>query len=97
MTKKTTINQGRKPVGAPTNQKEQDFIEGGQVGTASQDQISNPLLDLNPKAPRKYKSIAMHFNRYEFERLDDAVANTDMGKSKFIRAALEVACKKALK
>ena len=68
------------------------------VFASNQTQLElNPILSLDPKAPRKYKSIAMHFNRYEFERLDDAVANTDMGKSKFIRAALEVACKKALK
>ena len=93
---KTTFKKGRTPKGAPTNKKKQDFINSAQVGTASQ-ASTNPLENLSPKAPRKYKTITLQFNRYEFDRLDSAVAASDLKKGEFIRAALEVACKKALK
>jgi hypothetical protein len=48
-------------------------------------------------APRGYKAIALQFNRYEYDRLDSATVAAGMSKNEFIRAALEAACKKALK
>ena len=92
---KTTFKKGRTPKGAPTNKKKQDFINSAQVGTASQ-ASTNPLDNLSPKAPRKYKTITLQFNRYEFERLDDAVNKSGFKKSEFIRDALAEACDNTL-
>jgi len=71
------------------------FIDGAQ--TQTKQAMANPLENSDPKAPRKYKAVAIQFNKYEFDRLDAAVAATGMGKNAFIREALEAACNKALK
>ena len=71
------------------------FIEGAQ--TQTKQAVSNPSDNLDPNAPRKYKGVAIPFNKYEFDRLDAAVVASGMGKNAFIREALEAACKKALK
>ena len=77
------------------SKREQAFIEGAQ--TQTKQVVNNPSDNVDPKAPRKYKGVAIPFNKYEFDRLDAAVAATGMGKNAFIREALEAACKKALK
>ena len=77
------------------SKREQAFIEGAQ--TQTKQAMANPLDNRDPKAPRKYKAVAIQFNKYEFDRLDQAVAASGMRKNEFIRAALEAACKKALK
>ena len=71
------------------------FIDGAQ--TQTKQAMANPLENSDPKAPRKYKAVAIQFNKYEFDRLDAAVAASGMRKNAFIREALEAACKKALK
>ena len=71
------------------------FIDGAQ--TQTKQAMANPLENSDPKAPRKYKAVAIQFNKYEFDRLDAAVIASGMGKNAFIREALEAACKKALK
>ena len=71
------------------------FIDGAQ--TQTKQAVSNPLENSDPTAPRKYKAVAIQFNKYEFDRLDQAVAASGMRKNEFIRAALESACRKALK
>ena len=38
----------------------ESFIDAAQDGVPA-----NPLLDERPGAPRKYKSIALQFNKYE--------------------------------
>ncbi len=40
---------------------------------------------LNPKAPRNYKSIAIPFNEYEFERLEFVCDKTGRSKNSLIR------------
>jgi hypothetical protein len=82
-----------RPVGAPKSMDE--FVSGAQ--THSKPPASNPLNNLDPKAPRKYKAVAIQFNKYEFDRLDAAVNVSDMGKNEFIRSAIEAACKRLLK
>jgi len=82
----------RPPAGASKNID--SFVSGAQVTTQVPD---NPLENTDPKAPRKYKAVAIQFNKYEFDRLDAAVAASGLRKNEFIRAALETACKKALK
>jgi hypothetical protein len=81
------------PVGAPSQQDLNNFVSGAQAN----EQPFNPLENSDPKAPRKYKAVAIPFNKYEFDRLDAAVHSAGMGKNEFIRAALEAACKKILK
>lgn len=84
-----------RPVAAQ-NQSDMDaWVSGSEVVTSAP--VSNPLENSDPKAPRKYKAVAIQFNKYEFDRLDQAVAASGMRKNEFIRAALEAACKKALK
>ena len=77
------------------SKREQAFIEGAQ--TQTKQAMANPLENSDPKAPRKYKAVAIQYNKYECDRLDQAVAASGMRKNEFIRAALEAACKKALK
>jgi len=45
-------------------------------------------IDSNPNAPRKYKGLSIQFNRYEFDRLGEAVAASGMGVNEFVRDAL---------
>lgn len=77
------------------SKREQAFIEGAQ--TQTKQAMANPLENSDPKAPRKYKTITLPFNKYEFDRLDAAVVASGMGKNEFIREALETAYKKVLK
>ena len=86
-------NRTNRPVGAPKSAEE--FAAGAQ--TMSNPIAQNPLENNDPKAPRKYKAVAIQFNKYECDRLDQAVAASGMRKNELIRAALEAACKKALK
>ena len=39
----------------------------------------------NPRAPRKYKSIAIPFNQYEFEKLEWLCEQSGMSKNAVIR------------
>ena len=71
-----------------------DFIHGAH---GQPDNVNNPLENDDPKAPRKYKALAIPFNKHEFDRLDAGVAASGVGKNAFVRAAIEAACKKALK
>jgi hypothetical protein len=48
-------------------------------------------------APRGYKAIALQFNRYEYDRLEQLSMESGISKNKFIRNALDVAYKKAIK
>jgi hypothetical protein len=70
------------------------FIHGA---TSQGTDTGNPLENDDPKAARKYKSLAIPFNKYEFDRLDTAVNASGIGKNAFVRAAIEAACKKTLK
>ncbi len=45
-------------------------------------------IDASPSAPRKYKGLSIQFNRYEFNRLGEAVAASGMGVNEFVREAL---------
>lgn len=81
-----------RPVAA---QSQDAWISGSEVVTSAP--VSNPLENSDPKAPRKYKTITLPFNKYEFDRLDAAVVASGMGKNAFIREALETAYKKVLK
>ena len=47
------------------------------------DKVGDEVLD--PKAPRNYKSIAIPFNEYEFERLEFACDKTGRSKNSLIR------------
>jgi hypothetical protein len=49
------------------------------------------------EAPRGYKAIALQFNRYEYDRLEQASNRAGVSKNKFMRDAVEAACKKILK
>jgi len=45
-------------------------------------------LDRRPNAPKKYKSMTIHFNAYEFERIESACNETGQSKLSFIRDAI---------
>jgi len=64
------------------------------IDSAQDREPANPLLDERPGAPRKYKSTALPFNKYEFDRLGAAADKAGVGKTAFIREALEAAYKK---
>jgi predicted HicB family RNase H-like nuclease len=64
------------------------------ISAARDNEPANPLLNESPKAPRKYKSIALQFNKYEFDRLEVAATKAGISKNAFIRNALEAAYKK---
>ena len=84
-----------RPVAAQSQNEMDAWVSGAEVVTSAP--VSNPLENSDPTAPRKYKAVAIQFNKYEFDRLDAAVIASGMGKNAFIREALEAACKKALK
>jgi len=44
--------------------------------------------DIRPNAPRKYKSITIHFNRYEFDRITEECEETGQSKLSYIRQAI---------
>jgi len=50
--------------------------------------------ELNPKAPRNYKSITLKLNQYEYERLAKAAMREDRGTLDFIRQAIKAAVDK---
>ncbi len=47
-----------------------------------------PKTDNHPLAPRKYKSITMPFNLYEFDRIASHCEKTRESKQGFIRQAI---------
>ena len=48
---------------------------------------------LDPKAPRKHKSLTMHMNEYEYTRLRQAAEAAERGMLDFLRLALRRAIK----
>ena len=44
---------------------------------------------LDPKAPKNYKSLTMHMNRYEYERFVQAAESAERGMLDFLRLALK--------
>jgi len=48
---------------------------------------------LDPKAPRKHKSLTMHMNEYEYTRLRQAAESAERGLLDFVRLALRRAIK----
>ncbi len=48
---------------------------------------------LDPKAPRKHKSLTMHMNEYEYTRLVQAAEAAERGMLDFMRLALRKAIK----
>ena len=58
-----------------------DFIRGAQ----SKHQES----DASPDAPRKYKTIGLQFNRYEYEQLEAATNKSKRTKNSIIREGIE--------
>jgi hypothetical protein len=51
---------------------------------------------LDPKAPRKYKSITVPMNEYEYNKLVAAAEQADRGLLDFIRQSLKASIKKEL-
>ena len=51
---------------------------------------------LDPRAPRKYKSITVPMNEYEYNRLVAAAEEADRGLLDFIRQSLKTAIKKEI-
>ena len=45
-----------------------------------------PTLD--PNAPRSHKALSMHFNEYEWNRLESACQKTGRSKLNFLRRAM---------
>ena len=52
----------------------------------------SPVIQgLDPKAPRKYKSLTLQMNEYEYTRLKQASESQDRGLADYIRIALKKA------
>ena len=64
----------------PSEQEIEKFASLADDGK-SKDSATRP----NPRAPRKYKSIAVPFNEYEFEKLEWICEQTGMSKNAVIR------------
>ena len=47
-----------------------------------------PQDDMRKNAPKKYKSITIHFNRYEFDKIEAECAETGQSKLSYIRQAI---------
>ena len=50
--------------------------------------------ELDPRAPRNYKSITLKLNHYEYDRLVKAAMRDDRGTLDFIRLAIKAAVDK---
>lgn len=64
----------------PTPQEIENFA--AKADTTS---TGEPAIAPNPRAPRKYKSIAVPFNEYEFAKLEWLCKQTGMSKNALIR------------
>ena len=62
------------------------FTAGAENITKSKSKgAKNPL---DPNAPRRYKTISVPFNEYEFKELEKAIEKTKRTKLNFIRWAM---------
>jgi len=50
--------------------------------------------DMRPNAPKKYKSMTIHFNAYEFDRISAACNETGQSKLSYIRDAINTSLDK---
>lgn len=66
----------RRPKREITDREVERFAEQADKGSSS---------ELDPKAPRNYKSIAIPFNEYEFQKLEYACEQTGRSKNSLIR------------
>lgn len=51
----------------------------------------NQPAGLDPRAPRKFKSLTLQMNEYEYERLKQAADAADRGMLDYVRQALKKA------
>ena len=51
---------------------------------------------LDPKAPRKHKSLTVHMNEYEYTRLVQGAESAERGMLDFVRLALRRAIKEEI-
>ena len=58
-----------------------DFIRGAQT--------KHRASDARPDEPRKYKTIGLQFNRYEYEQLEAAANKSKRTKNSIIREGIE--------
>jgi len=79
----------RQPASAKTK-TELEKLEAFENG-ADKDILDLPTIDIRQNATRKYKSITMPFNYYEFERLAKHCEKTGIKKQTFIRQAINAA------
>ena len=60
-------------------------ISDADVERFAREADSDQPSSLDPKAPRKYKSIAIPFNEYEFKKLEFVCDKTGRSKNSLIR------------
>jgi len=83
------MSKRRVPASAKSNKQLEANIEkfANEADKPEKEELT-PKTDNHPLAPRKYKSITLPFNLYEFERIAEHCDKTRESKQGFIRQAI---------
>jgi len=67
----------------PTEEQIEAFVAGAEGGDSKE-----TIINLDPNAPRKFKTMSVPFNEYEYEQLMKGINLSGRSKLNFVRYAM---------